>query len=102
MLTQQLRRWSDKVDTSMLRRWSDKAGDGLRSSGQVAKSGMSTVYTQAMNHPKTAVAVTLGAGVAAAILWVVRRNGSYAATHQRTVARVRRAPKRARRTRTTS
>ena len=95
-MTQQLRRWSDKVDTTLLRRWSDKASDGLKSTGEVAKSGMNTVYAQAMNHPRTAVAVMLGSGVAAAILWMVKRNGSYAAAHRNTVARVRRAPGRSR------
>jgi hypothetical protein len=96
MMTQQLRRWTDKVDGAMLRRWSDKASDGLKSTGEAAKSGITTVYTQAMNHPKTAVAVMLGAGVAAAILWIARRNGTYAAAHRNAVARVRRAPSRAR------
>ena len=99
MMTQQLRRWTDKVDSAMLRRWSDKASDGLKSTGEAAKSGISTVYTQAMTHPKTAVAVMLGTGVAAAIMWIARRNGTFAATHRNTVARVRRAPKRSRRAR---
>ena len=99
MMTQQLRRWTDKVDGAMLRRWSDKASDGLKTTGEAAKSGISTVYTQAMNHPKTAVAVMLGSGVAAAILWMVRRNGTFAATHRSTAARVRRAPSRSRKAR---
>jgi hypothetical protein len=65
MMTQQLRRWTDKVDGDMLRRWSDKAGDGVH-----------TAYDKAMNHPKATAAVLLGTGVAAALLWVVKRNGA--------------------------
>ena len=101
-MTQQLRRWTDKVDGAMLRRWSDRASDGLKATGEATKSGIGTVYTQAMNHPKTAMAVMLGTGVAAAILWIARRNGTFAATHRKTVARVRRAPTRSRRSRAAS
>jgi hypothetical protein len=102
MMTQQLRRWTDKVDSAMLRRWSDKASDGLKATGEATKSGIGTVYTRAMNHPKATVAVILGTGVAAAIMWIARRNGTFAATHRNTVARVRRSPKRARRSRAAS
>jgi hypothetical protein len=102
MMTQQLRRWTDKVDADMLRRWSDKAGDGLKVTGEAAKDGINTVYTKAMNHPKAAVAVMLGTGVAAALLWVVNRNGTLAARRKQTLARVRATPKRARRARATS
>ena len=99
MMTQQLRRFTDKVDTAMLRRWSDKAQDGLKITGEAAKNGVSTVYSTAMNSPKATAAVVLGAGVAAAVLWLVNRNGTFASKRRQTLERVRKAPKRARRAR---
>lgn len=98
MMTQQLRRWSDKVDADMLRRWSDKANSGLRATGEAAKSGLDSVYTTARNSPKAATAVVLGAGVAAALLWLANRTGTFS-RRPPTAARVRRAPTRTRRTR---
>lgn len=97
MMTQQLRRLSDKIDTDMLRRWSDKANDGLKVTGDAAKNGFNSVYTTAMNSPKTAAAVVLGAGVAAALLWLVKRNGTFSSRRKQTLARVRKAPARAKR-----
>lgn len=102
MMSQQLRRWSDNVDTRLLRRWSDKAGDGLRATGDAAKNGLTTVYDSAMNHPKASTAVVLGAGVAAAVLWLVKRNGTLATRRRQTLARVRATPKRSRRARAAS
>ena len=102
MMTQQLRRWTDKVDADMLRRWSDKAGSGLRATGEAAKSGVSTVYSRAVNNPRAAAAVVLGAGVAAAVLWAVNRSISYSNRRRQTLARVRRAPTRSRRSRAAS
>ena len=102
MMTQQLRRWTDKVDADMLRRWSDKAGDGLKVTGEAAKNGINTAYSKAMNNPKTAVAVMLGTGVAAALLWVANRTGTFASRRKQTLARVRAPAKRSRRTRATS
>lgn len=95
MMTQQLRRWTDKVDTEMLRRWSDKAGSGLKATGEAAMNGAGTVYTKAVNNPRAATAVVLGAGVAAAILWLVNRNRTLSSHRRQALARVRRAPKRA-------
>jgi hypothetical protein len=63
MITQQLRRWSDNVDTRLLRRWSDKANDGL-----------ATVYSKARNSPQATAAVVLATGVAAALVWLANRN----------------------------
>jgi hypothetical protein len=42
-----------------------------------------------MNHPKSAAAVVLGAGVAAALLWLAKRNGGYRAVREQVVKRVR-------------
>lgn len=103
MMTQQLRRWSDNVDTRLLRRWSDKASDGLKVTGEAARNGINTVYTKAMSHPRTAVAVVLGTGVAAALLWVANRTGTFASRRRQTLARARRAPApRSRKSRATS
>ena len=99
MTVHQLRRWTDKVDSEMLRRWSDKAGSGLKTTGEAAKNGFNAVYSSAMNNPRTAAAVVLGTGVAAALLWLANRNSSYARRRRETLTRVRAAPKRARRSR---
>lgn len=48
-------------------------------------------YGYVMNHPKTATAVVLGTGVAAALLWMARRNGGYSETRRQVLARVRSA-----------
>lgn len=102
MTVHQFRRWSDKVDREMLRRWSDRAGSGLRATGEVAKDGVSAVYAKAMNNPRTAAAVVLGTGVAAALLWLANRNFGYARRRRQTLERVRRTPTRARRSRAAS
>ena len=90
------------MNVHQLRRWSDQAGNGLRSSGEAARSGANAVYTRVMNHPKTATAVALGTGVAAALLWLANRNGSFSSKRKPIQARVRRAPARSRRSRATS
>lgn len=97
MTVHELRRWSDKVDREMLRRWSDRANNGLKATSEAAKDGMNAVYTKAMNNPRTATAVVLGAGVAAAVLWLVKRNGTFSSRRKQTLARVRKAPARAKR-----
>lgn len=99
MMTQQLRRLSDKIDTDMLRRWSDKANDGLKVTGEAAKNGINTVYTSAMNSPRTAAAVVLGAGVAAALLWLANRNGAFSSKRKQVLNRVRGKPARSRKAR---
>ena len=54
-----------------------------------AKSGARTVYKTAMNHPRTSSAVVLGTGAAAALLWLVQRNGGFHALRKDVLARVR-------------
>ena len=66
----------------------------LKSLPDSAKSSASRAYHTAMNHPKTATAVVLGTGVAAALLWAVRRNGTFASTRKKVLNRVRGASKR--------
>jgi len=53
-------------------------------------------YGYVMNHPKTATAVVLGTGVAAALLWMMQRNGGYSETRRKVLERVRETGQRAR------
>ena len=87
MMAQQLKTFSGKVNT------------GLKSSGEAAKSGLNSVYTTAMSHPRTASAVLLGTGVAAGLIWLATRNGTLNGVRKKVLARVRRAPTRSRRSR---
>jgi hypothetical protein len=57
-----------------------------------AKGGASSAYRVAMNHPKTSAAVMLGTGVAAALLYLAKRNGGFAALHQEVMTRVKALP----------
>jgi hypothetical protein len=61
-----------------------------------AKDGASSAYKVAMNHPKTSAAVVLGTGVAAALLYLAKRNGGFAALHQEVLARVKGLPEKVR------
>lgn len=79
------------MNVHQLRRWSDRVDGGLRSTGEAARSGFNTVYNKAMNSPRTTAAVMLGTGVAAALLWLANRNGTFSAQHTKTLARARRA-----------
>lgn len=54
--------------------------------------GLSYAYSYAMNHPKASAAVVLGSGVAAALLWIVQRNGGFRSIYQQTLGRVRAKP----------
>ena len=78
------------MNVHQLRRWSDQAGSSLRSGGEVARSGINTAYSKAMNHPRAATAVLLGTGVAAALLWLANRNGTFRAKRKEALERVRR------------
>lgn len=86
------------MNVHQLRRLSDKVDSGLRSTGEVARSGMNAVYGKAMNSPRTAAAVVLGTGVAAALLWLANRNGTFRAKRKETIERVRK-PARSRKAR---
>lgn len=48
-----------------------------------------TAYEYAMNHRKVTTAVLLGAGIAAALIWMVQRNGGYQAMRRKVLQRVR-------------
>jgi hypothetical protein len=90
------------MNVHQLRRWSDQAGSSLKSTGEVARNGMNSVYSKAMNHPGAAAAVVLGTGVAAGLLWLANRNGSYSSKRKQATARVRKAATRSRRSRAAS
>ena len=87
MMAQQLKSFQGKVNT------------GLKTGSEAARTGFNNVYTTAMNNPKAATAVVLGTGVAAALLWLASRNGTFGDMRKKILARVRRAPTRSRRVR---
>jgi ElaB/YqjD/DUF883 family membrane-anchored ribosome-binding protein len=60
-----------------------------RKAYQRSNEGARVAYDYAMNHPKATAAVVLGAGLAAGLLWLVQRNGGYAATRRKVLRRVR-------------
>src|SRR6185436_16938327 len=80
------------MNVHQLRRWSDRVDGGLRSTGEVARNGFNTVYNKAMNSPRATAAVMLGTGVAAALLWLANRNGTFSAQHAKTLGGARRPP----------
>ena len=80
MMAQQLKSFQGKVNT------------GLKTTGDAAKTGLNSVYTTAMNNPKAASAVVLGAGVAAALIWIASRNSAFGEVRRKVLGRVRRAP----------
>ena len=46
-------------------------------------------YEYALNHRKATASVLLGAGIVAAVLWMVNRNGGYQAMRKKTMQRLR-------------
>jgi hypothetical protein len=81
---------------AQLKSYSGKIGDGVTSGGKLAKNGVNSLYKTAMNHPKTSAAVVLGTGAAAALIWLVQRNGGFSALRKEVLARVRGKSRRAR------
>jgi hypothetical protein len=82
-----LRRITDRVVQTGASAY-EQAGKGLTEVGKKGNEAARTAYGYAVNHPKTTAAVVLGAGVAAALLWMLQR-GSYAATRRKVLKRVR-------------
>lgn len=83
-----LRKISDRVarqSSTAVQSVADTVTDAGKRSNQAAKSA----YSYAMNHPKATAAVVLGTGVAAALLWVMQRNGGYHALRRQVLKRVR-------------
>ena len=100
MMTEQLKTFSNKVKPS-LRTTQEYAMQGVEKGVKTAKHGWNSVYTTAMNNPKATAAVILGTGVAAALLWIASRNGTFSALHKKVMARVKSAPAKRRRSSTT-
>ena len=61
---------------------------------QQMKAFPTKVYRTAIDHPGTASAVALGTGVAAALLWLATRNGTFSALQKKIFHRGRSEPKR--------
>ncbi len=83
-----LRKISDRAvrkGSNAVQNVAETVTDAGKRSNQAAKSA----YSYAMNHPKATAAVVLGTGVAAALLWMVQRNGGYSAVRRQVVKRVR-------------
>lgn len=84
-----LRKISDRVvnsGSSAAQSVTETLSDASKRSNVAAK----TAYGYLMNHPKATAAVVLGTGVAAALLWMMRRNGGYHSVRERVLKRVRR------------
>ena len=87
-MQQQLRRITDRAvqaGTSA----AEQAGKSLAEAGKKGNDAARSAYSYAMNHPKATAAVVLGTGVAAALLWMMQRNGGYSATRRKVLKRVR-------------
>ena len=63
-----------------------------RQAYQRGNEGARVAYDYAMSHPKATTAVVLGAGIAAGLLWMVQRNGGYAAIRRKVMQRSAAAP----------
>lgn len=87
-MQQQLRRITDRVvqtGTSA----AEQAGKTVSEVGKHGNEAARRAYRYAMNHPKTTAAVVLGTGVAAALIWMMRRSGGYTEVRRRVLQRVR-------------
>lgn len=89
----QLRRVTDQVFN---RRASDLAASGLAEARaraeEVRERGAKMAqkaYGYAMNHRKATAAVVLGTSITAALIYMVNRNGGYAAMRKKVLQRVR-------------
>jgi len=66
-----------------------EVGKGLTQAGKRGNEAARGAYGYAMNHPKATAAVVLGTGIAAALVWMLQRNGSYSAMRRKVLQRVR-------------
>jgi len=85
-----LRKISDRVvntGSSAAQSVAETVTDAGKRGNQAAKSA----YSYAMSHPKATAAVVLGTGLAAALLWMMQRNGGYTAVRKQVMKRVRSA-----------
>ena len=90
----QLRRITDKVPN--LAEVRQRGNEVARSAYERSNEAVRTAYDYAMNHRKAATAVLLGTGIAAALFWMVNKNGGYTAMRKKVIQRVRRPSTRTR------
>jgi len=83
-----LRRITDQVVKSGSTA-AEQVGRNLSKVSERGNEAARSAYSYAMNHPKTTAAVVLGTGVAAALLWMMQRNGGYAKIRRQVLQRVR-------------
>lgn len=69
----------------------EQAGRRLGEVGRAGNEAARGAYRYAMNHPRSTAAVVLGTAAAAALIWMLQRSGSYAATRRKVQKRVRQA-----------
>ena len=67
----------------------EQAGKGLTEAGRKGNEAARRAYGYAMNHPRATAAVVLGTGLAAALIWMMQRNGGYTGTRRKVLKRVR-------------
>lgn len=90
-MQQHMRRITDRIREQVpsLEDVRQRGNEVARSAYERSNVAARTAYDYAMNHRKATAAVVLGAGVAAALLWMVNRNGGYAAMRKKVLQRVR-------------
>jgi hypothetical protein len=83
----QLRRITDQVPNlaEVRKRGNEVARSAYDRSNEAARMA----YDYAMNHRRATTAVLLGTGIAAALLWMVNKNGGYSAMRKKVLQRVR-------------
>ena len=67
----------------------ERGNEVARVAYQRGNEAARTAYAYAMNHRKATTAVLLGTGIAAALIWMLQRNGGYQAMRKKVLQRVR-------------
>src|SRR5688572_16408429 len=90
-MQQHMRRITDRIREQVpsLDDVRERGSEVARSAYERSNAAARTAYDYAMNHRKTTTAVVLGAGIAAALLWMVNKSGGYAAMRRKVLERVR-------------
>jgi mannose/cellobiose epimerase-like protein (N-acyl-D-glucosamine 2-epimerase family) len=91
----QLRRITDQVvktgtdAAEKVGQTAEKVGQNLTEVSRRGNEAARSVYSYAMNHPKSTAAVVLGTAAAAGLLWFIQRNGGYNTLRKQVLGRVR-------------
>src|SRR4051812_50215760 len=93
----QLRRITDQVldrgakaaENFDLQEVRQRGNEVARKAYERSNDAARSAYDYAMNHRKATTAVLLGTGIAAALIWMVNKNGGYAALRRKVMQRVR-------------